>query len=407
MFRILYVDDEPDLLELGKVFLESTAGFTVDTLTSARDALAAIPQKQYDTIVSDYQMPEMDGIAFLKAVRSSGNTIPFILFTGRGREEIIIQALNEGADFYIQKGGDPKAQFAELAHKIRQAVHRRMAEKELLKTSTMLETLLDAIPDVIGVQDPNHGMIRYNAAGYAMLGQTPEGVAGKKCFEMIGHTTPCDICATSEAYRTKRPAKVEKFVPELGVWLDVRSYPILDESGEIRFVIEHLRDITDQKRAHDELRASYEQITASEEELRSQFEQLIATQDELKQQQEQLTEVADMLPGVVYQFYARDDGTRGVNYVSRRAGIVFGFTGGAGTFFPWFTAQVDEQDRQAFLSSIDEAIRTATPWNFEGWFVKPSGDRIWFQGMSRPVRHGNELVFNGILLDSTDHKRAS
>ena len=50
--------------------------------------------------------------------------IPFILFTGRGREEVVIEAINNGVDFYLQKGGDPKAQFAELGHKIKKAVNK-------------------------------------------------------------------------------------------------------------------------------------------------------------------------------------------------------------------------------------------------------------------------------------------
>ena len=104
---ILYVDDERALLDLGKVFLEETGRFRVDTSISARSALSILQIKEYDAILSDYQVPGMDGIDFLKTVRASGNTIPFILFTGKGREEIVIQALNEGADFYLQKGGDP------------------------------------------------------------------------------------------------------------------------------------------------------------------------------------------------------------------------------------------------------------------------------------------------------------
>src|SRR5208337_2365443 len=94
---ILYVDDEASLLEVGKLFLERSGQFSVDVITSAPAALELLKKGTYDAIVSDYQMPEMDGIAFLKKVRSSGNTIPFILFTGRGREEIAIQALNQGA----------------------------------------------------------------------------------------------------------------------------------------------------------------------------------------------------------------------------------------------------------------------------------------------------------------------
>ena len=73
------------------------------------EALQKIDQYPYDVIVSDYQMPEKDGIELLKQVRATRPSLPFILFTGRSREEIAIQALNEGADFYIQKAGDPKA----------------------------------------------------------------------------------------------------------------------------------------------------------------------------------------------------------------------------------------------------------------------------------------------------------
>lgn len=130
IYSVLYVDDEKALLEIGKLFLEQGGQFAVDTIDSGPSALALMVTKNYDAIVSDYQMPGMDGIGFLKEVRGSGNTVPFILFTGRGREEVVIQALNEGANFYLQKGGDPHAQFAELSHKIQTAVeHRRSAEK--------------------------------------------------------------------------------------------------------------------------------------------------------------------------------------------------------------------------------------------------------------------------------------
>ena len=77
---------------------------------------------------SDFQMPGMDGISFLRAVRSEFGDIPFLLSTGRGREEVAIAALNSGADRYLQRGGDPVAQDAEPP-RIRQAVLRREAEQ--------------------------------------------------------------------------------------------------------------------------------------------------------------------------------------------------------------------------------------------------------------------------------------
>jgi len=130
--RALYVDDEPGLLEVGRLFLEESPEFSVETAVSAQAALDSPAIASCDAIISDYQMPGMDGIAFLKAVRKKYGDIPFILFTGKGREEVVIEAINNGADFYLQKGGDPTAQFAELAHKIRQAVSRRKAQQELV-----------------------------------------------------------------------------------------------------------------------------------------------------------------------------------------------------------------------------------------------------------------------------------
>ena len=124
ILQVLYVDDDVALLDICKMFLEKSGKLEVDTSLTAKEAEAKLAGKHYDAIVSDYQMPELDGIEFLRKLRSSGNTIPFILFTGKGREEIVIQALNEGADFYLQKGGSAKAQFTELSHKIQQATQK-------------------------------------------------------------------------------------------------------------------------------------------------------------------------------------------------------------------------------------------------------------------------------------------
>ncbi len=89
-----------------------------------RTALEILSQRKVDAIVSDYEMPGMDGIIFLKMLRNKGDTTPFIIFTGKGREIVAMEALNFGADFYLQKGGDPSAEFAELRNMIEMAVER-------------------------------------------------------------------------------------------------------------------------------------------------------------------------------------------------------------------------------------------------------------------------------------------
>ena len=94
MISVLYVDDEPGLLEIGKLFLEQSGQFHVDIVTSAHEALGTLKSTTYDAIVSDYQMPEMDGIEFLKAIRAQYPDIPFIIFTGKGREEVVIEVVS-------------------------------------------------------------------------------------------------------------------------------------------------------------------------------------------------------------------------------------------------------------------------------------------------------------------------
>ncbi len=152
MNSIFYVDDEPSLLEIGSIYLEN-AGFAVKKAESATEALALLKITKPDVIVSDYQMPGMDGIEFLKHIRAKDNHIPFILFTGKGREEIAIEAFENGADFYLQKGGDPKSQFAELVHKIHAAINRHRADMEIISLNRLYSVLSATNKAIVRIHD--------------------------------------------------------------------------------------------------------------------------------------------------------------------------------------------------------------------------------------------------------------
>jgi PAS domain S-box-containing protein len=149
LISVLYVDDEPALLDIGKIFLEQSGSISVDICSSAAFAQKRLTERSYDAIVSDYQMPMTDGIEFLKYVRNQHNDLPFILFTGRGREEVVIEALNLGADFYLQKGGNPVPQFAELVHKIKQAVRQKQSERRVNESEERYRTLFEKASDAI------------------------------------------------------------------------------------------------------------------------------------------------------------------------------------------------------------------------------------------------------------------
>jgi len=144
----------------------------VDTADSAACALDSLKVREYDVIVSDYQMPGKDGIQLLKEIRSTGNMIPFILFTGKGREEVAKEALNNGADFYLQKGGDPTSQFAELANMIMQAHSRKKGEQTLRISEERYRSLFENSIDAVVLTAIDGSVLSANPSACHMFGMT-------------------------------------------------------------------------------------------------------------------------------------------------------------------------------------------------------------------------------------------
>jgi len=180
MISVLYVDDEEELLELGKLFLEKSGQFRVETVTSAHDAFRLLESTSFEAIVSDYQMPDMDGIAFLKAIRVEFPDLPFIILTGKGREEVVIEAFDNGADFYLQKGGKPTPQFLELGHKITAAVRRRQAEKALQESETHYRNVVEDQTEFIARFLPDCTHVFANEAYCRYFNKIKEEILGKK-----------------------------------------------------------------------------------------------------------------------------------------------------------------------------------------------------------------------------------
>ncbi|WP_148417023.1 response regulator, partial [Haloferax sp. KTX1] len=120
--RIIHVDDNSNFADTTAALLEHEDDrLCVETAASAEQALETLSTVQYDCVVSDYDMPDQNGIEFLEAVRQRYPELPFILYTGKGSEEIASDAISAGVTDYLQKGSGAE-QYTLLANRIRNAV---------------------------------------------------------------------------------------------------------------------------------------------------------------------------------------------------------------------------------------------------------------------------------------------
>lgn len=256
-------------------------------------------------------MPGKDGITFLKAFRSIPDNRPFILFTGRGREEIVIEAINSGADFYLQKGGDVRAQFAELALKIRQGTSRFQAEwllnknheelqaayeelaaskkeiktnfeelsntqQALLESEQKLFDIINFLPDATFAIDTGGKILIWNKAIEEMTGYPADQMIGKSNYEhaipFYGERIPTlidyvlsDLPHVEMRYSAIRLKKTHisaetSFPRHQGIpmiaWCI--ASPLCNKAGKITGAIESIRDITTQKEILEKLKKSEE-----------------------------------------------------------------------------------------------------------------------------------------------------
>ncbi|NLV27887.1 MAG: PAS domain S-box protein [Methanomicrobiales archaeon] len=262
MIHILYVDDEEILLDLAKIFLERNGEFSVDISLSADEIIKSGNISSYDAIISDYMMPEMDGIEFLKAIRSQYPDIPFILFTGRGREEIVIEAINHGVDFYLQKGGDPKAQFAELGHKVEQAVKRRKIEKELINSEKRFNQIFQANHSIAGLSELSSGrFVDVNEAFLKRLFFTREEVIGKTFLELgiLTEETQTELLKSLNEAGYLHNLEVNFFTKTNDLLYVLVSADIISSSGEDLLLVQ-ATDITKRSLAEEKMKQTLENL---------------------------------------------------------------------------------------------------------------------------------------------------
>ena len=276
MFSILYVDDEPSLLEIGKLFLENSGMFSVDTVTSAPKALLALAKKRYDAIISDYQMPEMDGIEFLKQGTGSrkydtlhyfhrpwkrGDCHPGIERRGR-----LLSPERRRADIPVRRSWRIRYRWQSYREKQRPASATTSAVKRILSTSCRMQPLQSIRMGVV---------IAWNRAMEMMTGVKTSEILGKDNYEyaipFYHERRPIliDLVLKDDPVTEgKYPAitrdgttlfseiTIPHFNNGAGAELWFTASPLFDTRNTIVGAIESIREITERKQAEEALHES-------------------------------------------------------------------------------------------------------------------------------------------------------
>ncbi|WP_255151842.1 PAS domain-containing protein [Halorarius halobius] len=242
--RVLHLDDDEMFLELTATSLEREE-FDVVSLSDPQEALDRLCG-DVDCIVSDYQMPEMDGIEFLESVREDCPNVPFLLFTGKGSEDIAGRAISAGVTDYLQKSPG-QDQFALLANRIENAVSQHRAQERVREVH-------DRIDDAVVALDSDWRYTYVNRRAEELLGVDAADLEGNPIWETYPGLVGSEFEeAFREAVRTQEPTTVEAYHDLTESWYETRAYP--DENG----LSVYFRDVTERRERELQYEAVFNQ----------------------------------------------------------------------------------------------------------------------------------------------------
>jgi PAS domain S-box-containing protein len=381
--HVLHVDDDQCFLEVSKQILSLENCFDVDTAESVDKALEKMDKQAYDVVVSDYEMPRKNGLDFLKELSDQKREIPFILFTGKGREEVIVKALNSGADRYINKNGSTESVYCELADAIIKTAESKKAKRLLieseLKYRTVVEELLQGVMIVfvhpLKIVFANKAITEI--LGYSaeeMLSMPPEEIAElifnedrAVCFERLQKRFRDEIAKKSVAFRAVRK---DGFV----VLVEASSNPI-KYNGQLAMLCV-FSDINERERTNRALKAS----------------------DEL------FRELANSLPEMVFEA----DLNGKITYVNQVAFETTGYTQEdiEKGIFTQFFYNIGESERAR--NDFMKAIATSSTAIDEYVLRKKDGSRVYSIIKATPIKLAGKTVgLRGIVTDITEQKKTT
>ncbi|WP_324760921.1 response regulator [Haloarcula sp. GH36] len=233
-FRVLHVDDKPDLLEMVSIFLEREDDrFEIVQATSASNGLDQLSEQAFDCVISDYDMPGCNGIKFLQKVRAEFPDLPFILFTGKGTEEIASDAISAGVTDYLQKQGSTDC-YTVLANSVSNAIEHYRSSQMVRQREEQLRAVIERVTDAIVEVDSNWRFILVNQQAEELYEMDEEYLLGRNFWEVFNEALDTRFEAEyRQVMETREPTSFVEHFSQLDGRFDIKAYPT--DNGGIAF----------------------------------------------------------------------------------------------------------------------------------------------------------------------------
>lgn len=259
--RILLVEDNSDHALLIKTRLRKLdESFQVFIVETGEEALHFLEENTIDLILSDYELPGMNGIEMLQKLRNKGVDIPCVFLTAQGSEQIAIEALRAGASDYFNKE-EGLARYERLVNSINKAINKVFLERELSDYRSFLETVIDTIPEPVFIKDTSHRWAIVNKSLCDFLGYRKEDMLWRSDHDLFPKEE-ADFFWEKDDEVFASGKRIE--IPEERItdaegkihFLNTIKAPLRNNQGELTHLVGSIRDITMQKYFQERLRKS-------------------------------------------------------------------------------------------------------------------------------------------------------
>jgi PAS domain S-box-containing protein len=156
------------------------------------------------------------------------------------------------ADLSIKRIGLGEESFFQMI--FRDITEKKRLERKIIESKRNLEAIFDGIGDQLSIQSPDFEILRVNKSVIERHSTTFTNLIGRKCYEAYYQkTSPCQGCPLSVTIGTRQPASSTLKFPEIEKVQQIFSYPVSDEQGKLIYLIEYVKDVTEEQRLKEQL----------------------------------------------------------------------------------------------------------------------------------------------------------